>query len=772
MAEGNEGGGAISEALRNLEADITCSICLDLYRSPKRLPCDHCFCKSCLKGVAGRTAGKPFPCPLCGELTSLPLGGVDELPAAFLVERLLEVHRAIDANKAELKGPRKITCDACKRADGRVESFCKDCDQLLCNDCLRRHATGQIYSGHQVLSLEEQRARRQRNTRNFSFLARSDSTASNASRLHLLGTSGDDKTKEYSLCPRHPDERLKVYCHDHDSVICHDCTLYDHPVGKCRTGFIRDEAPKTRQVLRDALAPVQSAHEDIAAVEKDLEAVHDKVCADEAEQTEQVRRAFEGIRARVDSCEAGLLGTIESVSQAKKDGLRGQNKALDISKHSLETVIDGVKEDIQNLSDQEILLGHQQLLMKMEKEVSQHRLRMLEPVTHADLMRVGPSPDNFPMRVGLAYPRIDLFPLDIKPPARVYVGSKVTYRITIPLSMNGDIKVEVQSKVDPGCVIRAVITLRKAREETPQEVVVAKYDVSFTPRVRGKHQLITKINGEEIQGSPFEISAHIDPTHLGFVVRQSGEAGKPYGIAISPEGLLVTAGNGSNNLRFWSKDLKEVRDPIYSPMFHFPRGVACGEPGVIYTTDKGIERGRNHTIMKFVNGEFEIGNPYGSRNVRFIKIIRSQLFVADENSSQVHRFSLDKLDHRGTFNVSSKASDTHDIAEFNNQLFVVGSTKIALFSFDDWKFLGNVPLAAPMLLMRGICFDRSGHMFITQAGSVVKGVYVFEPTGAFLTSFGHFMDWPLGIVIDSDGFVYVTDHKTERKNRNRCIYCF
>ena len=96
-----------------------------------------------------------------------------------------------------------------------------------------------------------------------------------------------------------------------------------------------------------------------------------------------------GIRARVDSCGAGLLGTVESVSQAKKDGLRGQKKALDISKHSLETVINGVKEDIQNLSDQEILLGHRQLFMKMEKEVSQHRLRTLEPVTHADLMRVG-----------------------------------------------------------------------------------------------------------------------------------------------------------------------------------------------------------------------------------------------------------------------------------------------------------------------------------------------------------------------------------------------
>ena len=767
-AEGGEDGAAISAVLKTLESDVTCSVCWAQYREPKLLPCAHYFCRRCLQRLAEQRRGKPFPCPLCTETTTLPLGGVDELPTAYFVEHLLEAHRTIDANKEELRGPRKMICDACEKADGVVSSYCKKCDQFLCGGCLERHQTSRLYSGHLVESLDELRAKRERR-RNYSILGRSDSIASSTGPRLAGSEDGDGKAKVYALCPRHPDERLKLYCHDHDFMICHDCTVYDHPVGKCGTGFIRDEAPKTRQVLRDALSPIQGAHEGICAAEKDLEAVHDKVCADEAEETAKVRRAFEAIRSRVDSCEAALLGAVENVSQGKKDALQGQKKALEMAKHGVESTIDSVKQDIQHLTDEDMLSGHRQLLMKMEKEVAQHRLLMLEPVTHADLIMVGPSPDDFPMKVGLAYPRLELFQLRIKPPSHVFVGTKANYTITVPHSMDGDIEVEIQSTVDPGCVIRGTVKLLKEREEVLRGVVVAKYDVSFTPRVRGPHTLTTKINREHMTGSPFDIFALIDPSHLGFVIRQSGEAGKPYGIALSPDGLLVTAGNGSKNLRFWNRDLKEVRDPIYSPLFHFPRGVACGvKPGVIYSTDKGVDPQRNYTIMKFVDGVLERGTTYGSRNVRFIKIIRGQLFVADENNSQVHRYSPETLDRIGTFSVSQKASDTHDIAEYNNLLYVLGSSKVATYSFDDRKFVANVPLAATMSLMRGICFDRSGNMFITQAGSSVKGVYVFQTNGRFITSFGHFMDLPMGIVIDDDGFVYVTDHK----EKNRRIFCF
>ena len=32
-----------------LERDITCALCLGLFKEPKRLPCDHVYYKECLR---------------------------------------------------------------------------------------------------------------------------------------------------------------------------------------------------------------------------------------------------------------------------------------------------------------------------------------------------------------------------------------------------------------------------------------------------------------------------------------------------------------------------------------------------------------------------------------------------------------------------------------------------------------------------------------------------------------------------------------------------
>ena len=788
VGEGKDGSNKITSVLRNLEADVTCGICYEQYRKPKLLPCGHYFCRRCVKQVANQKHGKPFRCPICQEITTLPPQGVDELPSAYFVEHLLEVHRAIDANKEELRGPRKLTCDDCK-GEG-VTSFCKECDQFLCNNpCLEKHQSKSIYAQHQLMSIAELRAKRRessRASRNMSILGRSDSIASYIERPFVRSQESlDEKGKVYQLCAKHPGEPIKVYCHTHDMLICRDCTVYEHR--DCDTGFVREEAPKSRRALEDALVPVHDAHQNILAAERDVEAVHDRVCSHEIEQIENVRRLFEDIHTRVNHCQEVLLGEIKTVSQGKKEALTSQRKAIQISNQEIESTIDSVKQDINDLTDDEILTTQRQLEMKIQKEQSHHRLRKLEPTTFADLVRIGPTIGDFPTKKGLAFPREDQRHLRITPPEKIFVGVKVDYKIHIPYSIGEDVEVEVQSLVDEGCVIRAVVIPWRERDVTLRGVVVARYDVMFTPRVRGPHRLTTKINGEELPGSPFSnLFALIEPTHLGFIIRQSEEAGKPYGIAITHDGLLVTASNGSKSLRFWSRhDMKEVVKendkkepvmPVWSEMFHYPRGVAAGaEEGIVYSTDKGVEKSRSYTIMKFVNGKLQRWSTYGSRNVRLMKIIKDQLFVADERNSQVHRFSPENLDHIGTFN--SKASDTHDMAMYNNHLYVLGSTQIAMYSFGDWRFVGHVPIKGVTLsLMRGIAFDKNGYMFITQAGSGVEGVYVFRPTGEFITSFGHHMEHPCGIVIDDDGFVYVCDHKKADQNKEkhyvRRIYVF
>ena len=758
---------AVSEVLKNLEAEITCGICYEHYRDPKLLPCGHYFCKRCVRRLAQHANGKPFPCPMCSEPTTLPSQGVDELPAAFFVASMLATFAAFDSRKEELRhGRRKLTCDICRKEG--VVNHCRQCDHFLCGSCSESHRSMVATSRHDLMSLEELERKRERGSIIAQNMAhfRSDSTVSYpGERGSLTSITGIDGRAK---CPKH-DDAVRLYCYTHDLLICRDCTVYDHPLQECKTGFIREEAPKTRRVLTDALTPLHRARESIAEVEKEVDNIQTQVEAQEAGLIESAKETFEYVRSRVNHCEEILMERIYKLGESKKKVLEGQRKALQIATSEVETTIETVKQDVGNLTDEELMSSRKHLEMQIEKELARHGHRNPQPATNADMIIKTPSVDVVPLPWGLLYPHTDLPHLCIAPPTLAFVGAKTSYKIHIPYSFGEKIGVEVKSEVDPTCVIHAQIKPWEEKEVILRGVIVARYDVTFTPRVRGRHKLTTKINGEEAPGSPIDIFVQIHPSHLGYIVRESSEAGKPFGIALTPEGTLVTTGNGSKDLKFWTRDMKKIPNASFrSDKFHFPRGVAAAPGGVVYTSDRGVEKSREYTLMKFVNGHLQKGTIFESQKIRLIKIIRGRLYAADGKNSQVHVFSLD-LDHILTFN--TKASGAKDIAEFDNHLYVLGNTQIAVYTFDvEPRFVSHVSTKGPVTLscMNGICFDHGGHMFITQSGTGVNGVYVFKPTGDFITSFGYHMEDPLGIVIDEDGFVYVVDHKP----KNRRIYVF
>ena len=48
------------------EADLTCTVCLELFTEPKVLPCCHTFCKKCLEGILEKAEEKEkLVCPQC-----------------------------------------------------------------------------------------------------------------------------------------------------------------------------------------------------------------------------------------------------------------------------------------------------------------------------------------------------------------------------------------------------------------------------------------------------------------------------------------------------------------------------------------------------------------------------------------------------------------------------------------------------------------------------------------------------------------------------------
>ena len=100
---------ATEQALRKLEDQLTCVICLNSYTEPKLLQCFHVFCKQCLEQVVVHDCqGQSLHCPSCCRSTLLPPTSVSGLQTAFYLNNLFEVHDAIE----KVKEPQKTQCES------------------------------------------------------------------------------------------------------------------------------------------------------------------------------------------------------------------------------------------------------------------------------------------------------------------------------------------------------------------------------------------------------------------------------------------------------------------------------------------------------------------------------------------------------------------------------------------------------------------------------------------------------------------------------------
>ncbi|KAK7088390.1 uncharacterized protein [Littorina saxatilis] len=124
----------------NVSEPDKCPVCLDVYRTPKFLPCFHTFCAECISGVAMRSNRRTFPCPSCREPTTLPRGGAAALQTNFYV------NRTSNPAPQQPSSVQQRTGTFCTNHDEKLlEFFCVQCQQPICLNCKltehERHTT-------------------------------------------------------------------------------------------------------------------------------------------------------------------------------------------------------------------------------------------------------------------------------------------------------------------------------------------------------------------------------------------------------------------------------------------------------------------------------------------------------------------------------------------------------------------------------------------------------------------------------------------------------
>ena len=152
IAEKQDGHG--EQGLKELQQEITCPLCLDTFREPKLLSCDHAYCKSpCLEALLVRSKNSTISCPECRVVTQVTANDVNGLRTAFHVNRLKAVVLRLKKCPKPLPGDEAVASTV-RPADGTdrlaVNMLCKlhpsqsldlfcstcTCQCLICRDCV------------------------------------------------------------------------------------------------------------------------------------------------------------------------------------------------------------------------------------------------------------------------------------------------------------------------------------------------------------------------------------------------------------------------------------------------------------------------------------------------------------------------------------------------------------------------------------------------------------------------------------------------------------
>uniref|UniRef100_A0A3Q0SC21 Tripartite motif containing 36 n=1 Tax=Amphilophus citrinellus TaxID=61819 RepID=A0A3Q0SC21_AMPCI len=313
--------------IKNIERELICPICKELFTHPLILPCQHSVCHKCVRELlvqnhedsfdAGSECSLPgsprsrvpspsmerldrlvrsggsqgsvtprvttIPCPGCQHDIDLGERGISMLFRNFTLESIVERYR--QAARAAVA----IMCNICKPPQQQeATKSCMDCKASYCNECFKlHHPWGTPKAQHEYVGP----------TTNF--------------RPKVL------------MCPEHEMEKVNMYCEVCRRPVCHLCKL-----GGSHANHKVTSMSNAYKILKEKLAKsihyLISKEDQVRAQITELEVLINKTEENgqlaERQANEHFERLFETLQER----KSEMLRSIEQSRNRRMEQLRGQ----------------------------------------------------------------------------------------------------------------------------------------------------------------------------------------------------------------------------------------------------------------------------------------------------------------------------------------------------------------------------------------------------------------------------------------------------------------
>ena len=714
-----------------------CQYCDNIYQDPQILSCLHSYCLQCITKlhVEGTTS---ITCPTCNQSTTIPDGGVSSLPRNVRLSQETKQDKILRKVTSTSPPP----CDSCD--ENSPIAYCTECDHLLCNACFDAHQKLKVLRSHSSFTLKE---------------------AQNMSRDKLIKMLSSSSSSS-PMCHDHDDQKLRIYCQQCAIPLCVECTIITHnghPVHE-----VSKQIMQNKEEIQQGLEGFPVSQEHLKEVMTAGEEMKKKIKARKNEVDTIIRQAFAKLQQLLHEREEALLTKSSEEAMAKEVRLSIQLEGIQCLLesmshcHSLASVATSEYSDVELLSIAHTLHNRS---INLQEQFSEISLDLCESPN----ISVEINTDTLATMITEFGCISDTSPsnsIAVIPRNRLAIGAEMKVKV-VSRDISG------QELDHGGEVVRSRLTPvgKRSIECQVTDNNDGTYLVSVTPQQSAPHKLSITIHGQDIQGSPFDLSVvtQRDYTKLKDPVQTITGINYPTYNAFSDNGDMFVTSYSDSCIHVYDSSGKK-KTTIGSSgsgklQLQSPCGIAIsGE--VVYVAEQGGHRIHKLTIGGEFLGTFgQKGSDVGQFNGPWAINIspEGKVYVSDTENSCIQVFHSDwtlshiidgKVSGDGSFNrpfgvAFGMSSDVHVTAHNSNSVTVFTPSGQFVRKYDQTH------LSTPL----GIAIDSAGYSLVANHGSGSLSIY--DPSGTFIHSIGGF-NGPIGVSVSPDGSVWVADRSNNR----------